>query len=303
VHVGGLFHALNRPIATMPTTPFNHANPSRTLFDSPADASKRHINPVANVPSELTREIQQLEAALSYMGAAVETRVATALEAWFSWDADLARSIRQADDEIDRMDVEIEERCMQILALHQPVASDLRTVLAVLRIVTNLERGADLARSIAKRVIKLSNTPASTQPPAEPLSAHEDTEHPDTHEPLTASTPSPRPGSARVEPPDVVLTMGEGVVEMLREAMLAFDKGDIERARAVRRRDLHIDELNRTVFRWAVDGTQRDPERTEGYFGTIVMARALERIGDMAANIAEDIIFAVGGSVVRHSPI
>jgi len=268
------------------------------------------------VSTELKREIDQIEAALTLMAQAVEVRVSTALEAWFAWDEDLARSIRQADDEIDRMDVEIEEHCTQVLALHQPVASDLRFVLAALRIVTNLERAADLARSIAKRVIKLGNLPVGStgdeaMPPggAEAGSGSEgsaiesaDGGH-DRGMRNGSSTSGSGGRSVRVDPPESVKQMGEGVLRMLHEVMLAFHNEDIEGARAVRRRDLHIDQLNRDVFRWAVEGTQRDPERTEGYFGTIVMARALERIGDTCANVAEDVIFAVGGSVVRHSPI
>lgn len=250
--------------------------------------------------NELARELTQIEAAIAAMAEAVETRVAVALEAWFVWDADLARSIRQADDEIDRMDVEIEERCMQLLALHQPVASDLRGVLAGLRIITNLERAADLARSIAKRVIKLSQLP---EPSMSGEPARDDVlggvlDAEDFS--MGASKPAE---SLRVAPPDAIPAMGDGVLEMLGQVMQAYREGDVELARNVRRRDLHIDQLNRTVFRWAVEGSQGNPRATEAYFSTIVMARALERIGDTAANIAEDVIFAVGGSIVRHSPI
>jgi len=219
------------------------------------------------MPEELTREIDQLRAAVTAMGQAAEARVHTAVEAWLAWDADLAASIRAADDEVDRMDVDIEERCMHILACHQPVASDLRTVMTALRMITSLERTADLARSIAKRVIKLHATDHQTDPPRS------------------------------------IADMGETVASMLADAMRAFEKRDIELARTVRRRDALVDRLNREIFAWAVEQTERDPARTKGYFGTIVMARALERIGDMAANIAEDTIFATGGSVVRHAPI
>jgi phosphate transport system protein len=230
------------------------------------------------VSVELRREIQQIEASVAAMARAVETRVQTALEAWASWDADLASSIRQADDEIDRMDIEIEERCVTVLALHQPVASDLRTVLAILRIVTSLERAADLARSIAKRVLKLT--------------AHDKRGRPDASRRFMA-----------IDPPEAVIKMGNGALKMIRDTMRALENDDVELARSVRRQDPEIDEANRAVFRWAVEGVQKDPAAAEAYFSTIVMARAIERIGDMAANIAEDVIYAVGGSVVRHSPI
>jgi phosphate transport system protein len=216
---------------------------------------------------ELAREIDALRQALASMGNAAEARVHTAIEAWLTWDAELAASIRAADDEIDRMDVDIEERCMHVLARYQPVASDLRIVMATLRIITSLERTADLARSIAKRVIKLHATDAHT------------------------------------DPPQTIHDMGERVTAMLTDTMTAFQNGDIELAREVRRRDAAVDRLNREVFAWACERTESDPAHTRGHFGTIVMARALERIGDMAANIAEDTIFATGGSVVRHAPI
>lgn len=219
------------------------------------------------MPEELKREIDQLRAAIEAMGHAAENRVHTAMEAWLAWDADLARSIRAADDEIDRMDVDIEERCMHVLARHQPVASDLRVVMTTLRMITALERTADLARSIAKRIIKLHATDQQTDPPRN------------------------------------VVEMGDTVASMLADCLRAFRDGDIELARDVRRRDAIVDRHNRDIFAWAVEQTEQDPARTKGYFGTIVMARALERIGDMAANIAEDTIFATGGSVVRHAPI
>ncbi len=219
------------------------------------------------MPDELQRELRSIRHALEAMAHASEARVATCLEAWLNADTDLACSICNADDEIDRMDVDIEERCIRLIACHQPVATDLRHVIATLRIITSLERTADLARSISKRVIKLNAAATFAQPP------------------------------------DVVVTMGAGVTEMLEATTRALDTEDIELARTVRRKDRFVDQCNRDIFAWAIEQSESDPSKVEGHFGTIVMARNLERIGDMAANIAEDVIFAIGGSVVRHAPI
>ena len=215
---------------------------------------------------DLDRELATLRAALRAIADAAETRLATAIEAWVRWDIDLAQSIRSADDEVDRLENNIEAECMAILAKHSPVASDLRYVVAALRINTSYERVADLARSVAKRVIKIDRA------------------------------------DDRPTPPAALETMAEAVREMLRNATRALENRDVELARYVRKSDAFVDQRNREVFEWVAESIQREPTRTEAFISVLMIARALERIGDIAANIAEDITFAVGGSIVRHTP-
>jgi phosphate transport system protein len=165
------------------------------------------------------------------------------------------------------MELDIENRCVGLLVRHQPVASDLRLVMATLRINTSLERIADLARSIAKRVIRLSER------------------------------------GPKVNPPPAAESMGQAVCEMVKNMIEALEKQDVELARFVRRSDAFVDQRNRELFDWALAKIDEDPELAGGYMTTVLMSRTLERIGDLAGNIAEDIIFVVGGSVVRHSPL
>jgi phosphate transport system protein len=165
------------------------------------------------------------------------------------------------------MELNIENECLGILARHQPVASDLRLVMATLRINTSFERIADLARSIAKRVIRLSER------------------------------------GPKVNPPPAAESMGQAVCEMVKNVITALDKNDVELARYVRRSDSFVDERNKELFDWALNQIEVDSENAGGYMTTVLMARTLERIGDHAGSIAEDIMFIVGGSVVRHSPL
>jgi len=216
---------------------------------------------------ELIREVKQLESSLRVMARETEARVQTALEAWFAWDVELARSIRVADAAIDQMELDIENKCVGLLVRHQPVASDLRLVMATLRMNTSFERIADLARSIAKRVIRLAER------------------------------------GPKVNPPPAAESMGQAVLEMVKNVIAALDKNDVELARYVRRSDSFVDERNKELFDWALKQIEEDPENAGGYMTTVLMARTLERIGDHAGNIAEDIMFIVGGSVVRHSPL
>lgn len=217
--------------------------------------------------AELEREIKHLKSALLIMARETESRVQTALEAWFAWDVELARSIRIADNAIDQMELNIENECLGILARHQPVASDLRLVMATLRMNTSFERIADLARSIAKRVIRLSER------------------------------------GPKVNPPASAESMGQAVCEMVKNVITALEKNDVELARYVRRSDAFVDERNRELFDWALKQIEEHADNAGGYMTTVLMARTLERIGDLAGNIAEDIMFIVGGSVVRHSPL
>lgn len=215
---------------------------------------------------ELDRELATLRSALRAMAESAQTRVSTAIEAWMTWDIDLAQSIRSADDEIDRLEVNIESECMAILARHSPVASDLRYVVAALRINTAYERIADLARSIAKRVIRLDRN-------------HD---HP--------------------KPPAAIETMAEATREMLGNVTRALETRDVELARFVRKSDSFVDERNREVFEWVAESCHREPTRAESFISVLMIARSLERIGDICASIAEDIMFAVGGAIVRHTP-
>ncbi|MEM1167076.1 MAG: phosphate signaling complex protein PhoU [Planctomycetota bacterium] len=214
----------------------------------------------------LEADLIMLRRSLNAMAEKAEARVDAAIDAWLSNDYDLADSLRFADDEMDRLDVEVEELCQEILENHHPRGPELRYVLGAIRLTTQLERMADLARSIAKRVLKHQNTPA-------------------------------------VLLPEPAREMGGLVRSMMRRVRLAIEGEDAAVARDVRRSDPAVDEQNRAIYAWATKALAQAPPNAELYLDVVVLVRALERIGDLCANAAEDVIFVVGGSIVRHTPI
>ncbi len=213
----------------------------------------------------ITEEMNALRASLNRMANQVETRVQATLDAWLNHQSDLADSVRHADDEIDQLELDLEAQCMEIMVRQQPVARDMRFLIASLRIIHALERMADLARSISKRVMKLER-------------------------------------GESVVPPPVAQPMAQTVRGMTRDLIVALRDLDVETAAKIRLTDRAVDRYNKDVFRWAAERVGADPDGAEDYLNTLILCRNLERIGDLAANAAEDIIFAVEGDVVRHTP-
>lgn len=211
----------------------------------------------------IEQELVAIRRAVLSMGASTELRVNSALDAFLNHNEELARSVRAGDNEIDEMELSLESECVKLLALQQPVARDLRVILAVMRINTTLERMADLARSIAKRAIKLSKI-------------------------------------ATVDYPDDLHAMCSAVRRMVADVIKAFADNDRSLADRVRSADKYVDDRNRELFAWAAQRSATDPDNALAYIHTLVAVRAIERIGDLAANISEEILFALDGDVVRH---
>ena len=199
------------------------------------------------------------------MCAGAESRVAQSFEALLDRKITVAREVRSGDDEIDKMEVDIESECLRILALDAPVASDLRFVLATMRINSSLERIADMARAVAKKAIKLETLPHVDFPPS-------------------------------------IKEMADLVLLMVRDACKALASDDQELATAVRRRDTHVDQKNKEFFAWVVSTLSTNASNAEAIIHMLIVGRTIERIGDLSVTIAEDVIFAVGGEIVRHTP-
>lgn len=199
------------------------------------------------------------------MSASTEARVSESFQSLLDRDYKLADHVRTSDDEIDKMEVDIESACLRILALFQPLASDLRFVLAAMRINTALERMADLARSVAKRAMKLAERPPITIP---------------------------------VELREMADSTRKGVGDV----MLALSQQDAELAKQVRRNDHLIDAKNRELYAWVIREIPGHVDQVQPILDMLLAARTIERIGDTASQIAEDVIFMVGGSIVRHTP-
>lgn len=214
----------------------------------------------------LDTHLIELRRALLVMSASVEHRVASAARALLDHNTDAARSVKGGDREIDRMDVDIEAECLQILALHQPVAKDLRFVVAALRIEADLERIGDLAKGIAKRVLSMSKR-------------------------------------ATVPIPEALVEMTHCTRGLLGDALGALSEGDAKVASRVRGADQPVDDLYKAVVAWAVREVAESPENATTVIDLLSVARSLERIGDLSTNIAEAVIFEQSGSIVRHAPV
>ena len=213
----------------------------------------------------LRTDLERLEKRLLLLGSRVEDAVRESIHAVMECRAELAQQVIAGDEAIDQEEVEIEEDCLKILALHQPVATDLRFATACLKINNDLERIGDLAVNIAKRARAMSQAV-----------------------PLT--------------PPRKLTRMTEDVTAMLRHSLDAFVRGDSALARRVLLDDERVDEEHRLVFRAMIDEMQARPEVVEPAMLYISTSRALERIADHATNIAEDVVYLVEGEIIRHDP-
>ena len=197
------------------------------------------------------------------MGGLVESAVDKAISALFDRRPALAREGIDGDDLLDEREVAIEIECQKMLALHQPVASDLRFLLTVLKVNNDLERAGDLAVNIAERALFLGERP-----------------------------PLPMP--------EQLLRQAECARAMLRDCLDALVNQDTALARRVRTRDDEVDELNRQMF-VVIEGQMRaDSGTIERALHLLSCSRHLERIADLATNIAEDVVFLVEGRVIRH---
>lgn len=211
----------------------------------------------------LERDLDNLQRDVLAMGASVEEVIYKAIRALQDRDAKLAELIVEGDGSIDELENRIDEECLKILALHQPVATDLRRIAAVLMINTDLERMADLAVDIAERAAVLAKPP-------------------------------------KVAIPRELQRMADLTTVMVRDGLNAFVNLDARLARQVVRLDDEVDELNSAIIRELVAIMQRSPEFVEPGLSLFSAVRHLERIADHATNIAEDVVYLVEGEIVRH---
>jgi phosphate transport system protein len=216
------------------------------------------------MPKHLQRQLNLLERQLLALGARAEESLRNALHAFENRDAALAKAVIESDDDIDQMEVDLEEECLKVLALYQPVAADLRFIVSVLKINNDLERVGDFATNISRRVIELASLP---------------------------------PVQLRVDLSEI----SHLAFEILHKTLDAFVRLDIELAREVLAEDKKIDKRNRQIQREALRIMLEDPAAAEAYMLAVWVARALERVGDHATNIAEDVIYMLDGEIVRHA--
>ena len=211
----------------------------------------------------IEHQIAQLKNSILQFGTIVEESISRSNTALFKQDVELAQKVVANDTEIDRLEVELEEECLKVLALYQPVAADLRFVVAVLKINNDLERIGDLASNIAKTVSQLTIT-------------------------------------GPLELPEEISSMAKQVEEMVKNSLDAVVKADPDLARQVRKEDDIVDAGRHTVRKLVIQQIKKDPEKVEGLLQINSISKHLERIADMATNIAEDVIYMVEGEIVRH---
>ena len=211
----------------------------------------------------LQRDLENLKKRLLTIGALVEEASWKATTALLDRKAWMAKEVIQGDGEVDRQEVEMEEECLKVLALHQPVARDLRFVAAVLKINNDLERVGDLAVNIAKRSLFLAE-----------------------------ADPFPIPGDLK--------PMSEAARKMLRLSLDSFVREDLQLAWSIGEADEQVDRYNREIRQRCQELMQEDSSTVERAVCLISAARNLERVADHATNVAEDVIYMVEGEIVRH---
>jgi phosphate transport system protein len=212
----------------------------------------------------LQRQIDRLKKLVLSLGAMVEESVHQAIEAVQKRDPAMARQVIEGDARIDQMEIDVEEECLHTLALHQPVAFDIRYVVAVLKINNDLERIGDLAVNIAEQAVFLAE-------------------------------------EARLETlPFDATTMADRARTMLKQAMDALVQIDPDLADGMRGTDDEVDALHRQAYQNIAAAIRDNPQYTDQYINLLNLSRHLERIADHAVNIAEDVIYMARGDILRH---
>ena len=208
--------------------------------------------------------MDELTARLVSMSQMIEAMIGTALEALEEPDAVKADSVIVGDREIDAMEVEIEEECVELMALQQPMAGDLRRLVAILKINNDLERIGDHAVNIAEEAKRLTERDSAWRLPIELSEA------------------------------------GSIAAGMLRDALDSFVQLDVGKARDVLERDDRVDQLHVSLLRSMITVMMDSPQRIGLALGTILVGRNVERVADLACNIAEDVVYLVEGRTIRH---
>jgi phosphate transport system protein len=209
------------------------------------------------------KELAQLKENLLKMATLVEETIRDAISALMNRDAEMIKRTMEKEDKINAMENAIDEMCLKLLALRQPLATDLRFITSAMKIVTDLERMGDQAVNIAERAASLNQEP-------------------------------------QLKPYIDIPRMAEIVQTMVKDVLDAFVNGDSKLARSVCERDDLVDGLNDQVHRELLTYMMSDPKTTPRAVHLMIVSRCLERIADHATNIAEDVIFVVDALVIKH---
>jgi phosphate transport system protein len=209
-------------------------------------------------------ELEALKQTLLAMGGLVEDQIRRVMRALLERDDALAQEVIDRDQQVNAYDVEVDETCVSLLALHQPTAGDLRFITTAMKIVTDLERIGDQAVNIAQRVLELNREP-------------------------------------QLKPYIDLPRMAEKAQQMVKESLDAFVARDTELARKVCAADADVDALKEQLFRELLTFMMEDPKTIPRAIRLILISRFMERVADHATNIAEMVIYLVDAKMVRHT--
>ena len=208
-------------------------------------------------------QLGDVKVRLLTMSGEAEAALGLAVEALLERDVDKAKRVIAGDQVIDELEMEVEEQCISLLALQQPMARDLRMLTSALKIANDLERVGDHAVNIAESAERLAEK--------------------------SAITPEPE-----------MVEMARLTREMLSDAIEAFIRGDAISAREICRRDDKVDALHRSMFRILLTHMMEDPHQIGAGMELFLVSRNLERVADLATNVAEDVVFLVEGKSIKH---
>jgi phosphate transport system protein len=212
------------------------------------------------------REVDKLKKMILNEAALVESGLQKALKALRERDEELASEVKNSDNEVDMMEIEIEEEALKILALHQPVAIDLRFIVSVIKINNDLERIGDLTSNIAARTTEIADFP-------------------------------------HLQIPAHITEMADIALTMVKESLDALVNLDVSLARKVCEDDEKVDELHRKTYKLTSEKVKEEPENITFFLKMLGISRYLERIADHSTNIAEDVMYMVEGKISRHQKL
>jgi len=215
------------------------------------------------VTHQFHEELQHLKETLLRMSGMVEQAISMSVHSLLDRDESVARKVIESDHGIDMLEIEIDEECLKLLALYQPVAIDLRFIASAMKINGELERMGDLAVNIAERALYLIRQP-------------------------------------EISPGIDLKRMSDFAQKMVRDSLDALVRSDSKEARAICKSDDIIDDMNRQALKALVAHMEQNPEDVNRAVHLILITRHLERIGDQATNVCEEIVFMVEGKTIKH---
>lgn len=209
------------------------------------------------------REVDRLIDDLISFGEQIEDQLSESIGALMERDIEAAKRVIKNDADMDQIEVEMEEECLKLLALHQPLANDLRQIVSILKMNCDLERVGDHAVNIAERVLDLDALPP-------------------------------------IDIPKKILAMSKQARLMLRISLLSFVESDQLLTRGVFEMDDEVDAFQKDIFRQQVKAIEKTPAEAEQRILLLSICKQLERVGDLASNIAEDVVYLMSGDIIRH---